>query len=1090
MEDFMGKKWCFVPALFCMAVGLFASVMPAHQSRDEKRPRLRATTQKMREEAAQRKALQHDQLQVKFTPAPGGQPNYFGPESNYANSPLPILKHHRVTQGSGMRKFVDSLPGLGYANRNNLGQYIPVATPNTTKFSGADYYEIGAVQYLQRMHSDLPHRTTLRGFVQLNTGANAVDPVGAAHYLGPMIIARKHRPVRIKFSNLLPTGGSGNLFLPVDTTVMGAGVGPDMVSLYPQNRVVLHLHGGATPWISDGTPHQWITPAGEPTTLQQGVSVQPVPDMLPLPVVGDGTATYFYPNEQSSRLMWYHDHSYGITRVNVYAGLVAPYLLTDSREERLIKKRILPNAGGNYRYGIPLIIQDKTFIPPRDQLQRQDPTWNYFRSVGSLWFPHVYMPNQNPNDPCGCSDIGRWDYGPWFWPPTNGLAGLQHGPILDPNGSGLTVPGTPNPSLVPEAFMDTPVVNGAPYPYLDVDRRAYRFRILNGSNDRTLNLQLYYAEPLSVSVVSGGSGYTEAPKVVFKGKADSQAKATAVVSNGQVIAVNISDYGSGYSDPPRVKFIGGGKHAKGAHAVTSLNTEVKMVPASPSRPFPSYWPTPDGRAGGFPDPATAGPSMIQIGTEGGFLPNPVVLPNTPIGYQYNRRDIVVLNVLEKTLLMGPAERADVIIDFSQVPKNVSTVILYNDAPAPVPAFDPRYDYYTNNPDLTSTGGAPSTIAGYGPNTRTIMQFRLSHKTHRAFNLAKLQRALPKAFAASQPAPIVPESTYPAPYKAATNTYSSIQANTLTFTPFNTSTPITQLMLPKAIQELFELNYGRMNAILGSELPFTNDGTQTTVPLGYRDPPVENLAMHNESQIWKITHNGVDTHAIHFHLFNVQLINRVGWDGTIRPPDANELGWKETVRMNPLEDTIVALRPVTPTAPFAVPNSVRPLDPTMMLGMTWQTFNPATGAQSTITNSNVDFGWEYVWHCHLLGHEENDMMRPITFGMAPTQPLNVQAVAGPGAGQAVVSFSPPASAGMAGPVVSYIVSPFPTNADAALPAPVTGVLASPVTISGLQTGISYSFVVTAVTATSTGIADGNPVPYLSQPSLVSNSVVAP
>ena len=56
-----------------------------------------------------------------------------------------------------------------------------------------------------------------------------------------------------------------------------------------------------------------------------------------------------------------------------------------------------------------------------------------------------------------------------------------------------------------------------------------------------------------------------------------------------------------------------------------------------------------------------------------------------------------------------------------------------------------------------------------------------------------------------------------------------------------------------------------------------------------------------TQIWKITHNGVDTHPIHFHLFNVQVINRVGWDGTIRPPDPNELGWKETVRMNPLED---------------------------------------------------------------------------------------------------------------------------------------------------------------------------------------------
>ena len=55
--------------------------------------------------------------------------------------------------------------------------------------------------------------------------------------------------------------------------------------------------------------------------------------------------------------------------------------------------------------------------------------------------------------------------------------------------------------------------------------------------------------------------------------------------------------------------------------------------------------------------------MIQIGNESGFLPAPVELPNTPIGYNYNRRDIVVLNVQEKTLFLGPAERADVIVDF-------------------------------------------------------------------------------------------------------------------------------------------------------------------------------------------------------------------------------------------------------------------------------------------------------------------------------------------------------------------------------------------------------------------------------------------
>ena len=60
----------------------------------------------------------------------------------------------------------------------------------------------------------------------------------------------------------------------------------------------------------------------------------------------------------------------------------------------------------------------------------------------------------------------------------------------------------------------------------------------------------------------------------------------------------------------------------------------------------------DGRAGGYPDPRKAGPEIIQIGTEAGFLPAPVVIPTQPVNYVYNRRDIVVLNVADKALLSG------------------------------------------------------------------------------------------------------------------------------------------------------------------------------------------------------------------------------------------------------------------------------------------------------------------------------------------------------------------------------------------------------------------------------------------------------
>ena len=81
------------------------------------------------------------------------------------------------------------------------------------------------------------------------------------------------------------------------------------------------------------------------------------------------------------------------------------------------------------------------------------------------------------------------------------------------------------------------------------------------------------------------------------------------------------------------------------------------------------------------------------------------------------------NVQEHNLFLGPAERADILIDFSQFAGK--TIILYNDAPAAVPAADSRLDYYTGNFDMTAVGGHTSTQPGLGPNTRTIMQIRVA-----------------------------------------------------------------------------------------------------------------------------------------------------------------------------------------------------------------------------------------------------------------------------------------------------------------------------------------------------------------------------
>ncbi|GAB3221008.1 hypothetical protein GCM10027452_41440 [Micromonospora halotolerans] len=98
-----------------------------------------------------------------------------------------------------------------------------------------------------------------------------------------------------------------------------------------------------------------------------------------------------------------------------------------------------------------------------------------------------------------------------------------------------------------------------------------------------------------------------------------------------------------------------------------------------------------------------------------------------------------------------------------------------------------------------------------------------------------------------------------------------------------------------------------------------------------DPTVPVGGPADGTQLWRIVGDAPRTHPVHVEGCDVQLVNRVGWDGTVRPPDANELGWKDTVRVNPREDVIVALRPVPPTLPFKIGDSVRLLDPTRPAG---------------------------------------------------------------------------------------------------------------------------------------------------------------
>ena len=130
-----------------------------------------------------------------------------------------------------------------------------------------------------------------------------------------------------------------------------------------------------------------------------------------MPDPGPGAQTFFYTNQQSARLMFYHDHAWGITRLNVYAGEAAGYLLTDDMEQSLIAPS---GALAGLGLGTPLVVQDKTFVPSADKMAQHDPTWDSAKwgGEGNLWTPHVYMPAQNPGDPSGMSALRTLDVRP------------------------------------------------------------------------------------------------------------------------------------------------------------------------------------------------------------------------------------------------------------------------------------------------------------------------------------------------------------------------------------------------------------------------------------------------------------------------------------------------------------------------------------------------------------------------------------------------------------------------------------------------------------------------------------------------------
>jgi spore coat protein A, manganese oxidase len=198
------------------------------------------------------------------------------------------------------------------------------------------------------------------------------------NFPGPTFETRSGHGLSIDWANDLPS----KHFLPIDHNLCGAERGK------PEVRTVVHLHGAIVPPESDGYPENWYAPGK--------------------------SAIYHYPNRQDATMLWYHDHSMGIERLNLYAGLFGAFIIRDDREDALN----LPSG----KYEIPLLLADRMF-----------------REDGQLYYPASADPEN-----------------PW----------------------------------VPEVLGNCVLVNGKLLPYLEVEPRKYRLRVLNASNARAFRLTL------------------------------------------------------------------------------------------------------------------------------------------------------------------------------------------------------------------------------------------------------------------------------------------------------------------------------------------------------------------------------------------------------------------------------------------------------------------------------------------------------------------------------------------------------------------------------------------------------------------------
>ena len=369
----------------------------------------------------------------------------------------------------GFERAIAAIPG-GSLQPGAVSKFVtPLVIPPAMPPSASDYYRIGVRQFSQQILPPSLPPTTVWSYGSTTTP-------GTFNYPAFTIEATRGTPTVVSWTNELKNQSGDFLphLLPVDPTLHWAnppaGTNPlvngtgtrDARPTFAKTPgrytgpvpIVTHVHGmeRVEDW-SDGYAEAWYLPdalnipagyAKEGTWYDffKGKAAQ-----AGLGDWGPGQATFRYPNSQRPSTAWYHDHTLGMTRLNVYAGPAGFYIVRSTSSDDAPRiagttsSAVLPGPApgvgadpfGVY-YEIPIAIQDRAF-----------------NADGSLFYP---------------------DTRAFF----DGFAGPY-------------IPGSDiSPMWNPEFFGNCMVVNGRTWPFLEVEPRRYRLRLLNGCQSRFLIL--------------------------------------------------------------------------------------------------------------------------------------------------------------------------------------------------------------------------------------------------------------------------------------------------------------------------------------------------------------------------------------------------------------------------------------------------------------------------------------------------------------------------------------------------------------------------------------------------------------------------